>query len=88
MSFFKKLLSVATLGLIPDDSAEKAAREQARRAEEQLRKAQEAQKLQAANELQSVTTIANSGMGGAIGSDSRRRRRTAGAATSNLGLNV
>lgn len=88
MSFFKKLLSVATLGLIPDDSAEKAAREQARRAEEQLRKAQEAQKLQAANELQSVTTIANSPSGGAIGSDSRRRRRTAGSATSNLGLNV
>ncbi len=88
MGFFKKLLSVATLGLIPDDSAEKAAREAARRAEEQLRKAQEAQKLQAANELQSVTTIANSGRGGAIGSDSRRRRRTAGSATSNLGLNV
>ena len=88
MGFFKKLLNVASLGLIPDDSAEKAAREAARRAEEQLRRAQEAQRLQAANEMQSVTTIANSNRGGAIGSDSRRKRRTAGSATSNLGLNV
>lgn len=88
MSFFKKLLSVATLGIIPDDSAEKAARAQARAAEEQLRKAQEAQKLQAANEMQSVTTIDNVELGSDAGTNNRRRRRTAGAATSNLGLNV
>lgn len=85
MSFFKKLVK-GILGL--DDSAEKAARAQARAAEEQLRKAQEAQKLQAANEMQSVTTIDNVELGSDTGTDNRRRRRTAGSATSNLGLNV
>ena len=70
-----------------DDSAEKAARAQAQRAEAELRKAQEAQKLQAANEMQSVTTVDNVELG-TVGTDSRRRKRTAGAATSNLGLNV
>lgn len=85
MSFFKKLVK-GILGV--DDSAEKAARAQAQRAEEQLRKAQEAQKLQAANEMQSVTTIDTVELGTASGSDNRRKRRTAGAATSNLGLNV
>ena len=49
MSFLKSLFK-GMLGM--DDSAEKAARAQARRAEEELRKAQEAQKLQAANEMQ------------------------------------
>lgn len=85
MGFFKKLVK-GMLGI--DDSAEKAARAQARRAEEQLRRAQEAQKLQAANEMQSVTTIDNGELVSDMGTDNRRRRRTAGAATSNLGLNV
>lgn len=85
MGFLKKLVK-GILGI--DDSAEKAARAQARAAEEQLRKAQEAQKLQAANEMQSVTTIDNVELGSDTGTDNRRRRRTAGAATSNLGLNV
>ena len=79
-SFFKGILGM-------DDSAEKAARAQAQRAEEELRKAQEAQKLQAANEMQSVTTI-ESAEYAAAGADNRRKRRTAGATTSNLGLNV
>lgn len=85
MGFLKKLVK-GILGI--DDSAEKAARAQARRAEEQLRKAQEAQKLQAANEMQSITTIDDVELGSDTGTDNRRRRRTAGAATSNLGLNV
>ena len=85
MSFFSKLVK-GILGL--DNSAEKAARAQAQRAEEELRKAQEAQKLQAANEMQSVTTIDNVELGSVTGTDNRRKRRTAGAATSNLGLNV
>lgn len=85
MSFFKSLFK-GILGM--DDSAEKAARAQAQRAEEELRKAQEAQKLQAANEMQSVTTIDTVELGTGTGDDSRRKRRTAGAATSNLGLNV
>lgn len=85
MGFLKKLVK-GILGI--DDSAEKAARAQARAAEEQLRKAQEAQKLQAANEMQSVTTIDNVELGSDTSTDNRRRRRTAGAATSNLGLNV
>ena len=84
MSFFKKLVK-GILGV--DDSAEKAARAQAQRAEAELRKAQEAQKLNAANELQGVTTI-ESAEYASTGADSRRKRRTAGAATSNLGLNV
>ena len=84
MSVFKSLFK-GILGM--DDSAEKAARAQAQRAEEELRKAQEAQKLQAANEMQSVTTI-DTAEYAATGSDNRRKRRTAGAATSNLGLNV
>ena len=84
MSFLKSLFK-GILGM--DDSAEKAARAQAQRAEVELRKAQEAQKLQAANEMQSVTTIDTVELGTA-GNDSRRKRRTVGAATSNLGLNV
>lgn len=84
MSFFKSLFK-GILGM--DDSAEKIARAQAQRAEAELRKAQEAQKLQAANEMQSVTTIDTVELGTA-GADNRRKRRTAGAATSNLGLNV
>lgn len=85
MSFFSKLFK-GILGM--DDSAEKAARAQAQRAEEELRRAQEAQKLQAANEMQSVTTIDTVELGTGTGSDNRRKRRTAGATTSNLGLNV
>lgn len=85
MGFFSKLVK-GILGV--DDSAEKAARAQAQRAEEELRKAQEAQKLQAANEMQSVTTIDTAELGTATGADNMRKRRTAGAATSNLGLNV
>lgn len=84
MSFFSKLVK-GILGM--DDSAEKAARAQAQRAEEELRRAQEAQKLQAANEMQSVTTIESEEYA-STGADSRRKRRTAGASTSNLGLNV
>ena len=84
MGFFKSFVK-GILGM--DDSAEKAARAQARMAEEQLRRAQEAQRLQAANEMQSVTTIAAPEAGN-LGTDTRRRRRTAGSATSNLGLNV
>lgn len=86
MGFLKKLVK-GVLGM--DDSAEKAAREAARRAEEQMRKMQEAQKLQAMNEMQSVTTIGeDTSLTGVFSGDTRRRKRSTGAATSNLGLNV
>lgn len=86
MSFFKKLFK-GILGM--DDSAEKAARAQAKRAEEELRRAQEVQKLQAQNEMQAVTQIdEGSVLLGDTSGDNRRRKRTTGAATSNLGLNV
>lgn len=86
MSFFKKFFK-GILGM--DDSAEKAARAQAQRAEEELRRAQEVQKLQAENEMQTVTQIdEGSVLLGDAGGDNRRRKRTTGAATSNLGLNV
>lgn len=86
MSFFKKLFK-GILGM--DDSAEKAARAQAQRAEAELRRAQEIQKLQAQNEMQSVTQIdEGSVLLGDTGGDNRRRKRPTGAATSNLGLNV
>ena len=86
MSFFKKFFK-GILGM--DDSAEKAARAQAQRAEEELRRAKEVQKLQAENELQPVTQIDEGSvlLGDASG-DNRRRKRQTGAATSNLGLNV
>lgn len=86
MSFFSKLLK-GVLGM--DDSAEKAAREAAQRAEEQLRQQQEIQKLQATNEMQNVTTITDdASVLTGNGTDNRRRKRTSGQAVSNLGLNI
>lgn len=85
MSFFKKLFK-GILGM--DDSAEKAARAAAKRAEEELRRNQEVQKLQAENEMQGVTQIEEDSVLLGSTDDNRRRKRTTGAATSNLGLNV
>lgn len=85
MSFFKSLFK-GILGI--DDSAEKAARAAAKRAEDELRRNQEVQKLQAENELQGVTQIEEDSVLLGSTDDNRRRKRTTGAATSNLGLNV
>lgn len=85
MAFLKKLFK-GILGI--DDSAEKAAREAAKRAEDELRRTQEVQKLQAQNEMQGVTQIAEDSVLLGSTDDNRKRRRTTGAATSNLGLNV
>lgn len=85
MSFFSKLFK-GILGM--DDSAEKAAKAQAKRAEEELLRAQEVQKLQAENEMQGVTQIEEDSVLLGSTDDNRRRKRTTGAATSNLGLNV
>lgn len=85
MSFFKSLFK-GILGM--DDSAEKAARAAAKRAEDELRRNQEVQKLQAENEMQGVTQIEEDSVLLGSTDDNRRRKRTTGAATSNLGLNV
>lgn len=86
MSFFSKLIK-GVLGM--DDSTERAAREAAQRAEEQLRQQQEIQKLQATNEMQNVTTVTDdASVLTGNGTDNRRRKRTGGQAVSNLGLNI
>lgn len=85
MSFFKSLFK-GILGM--DDSAEKAARAAAKRAEDELRRNQEVQKLQAENEMQGVTQIEEDSVLLGSTDDNRRHKRTTGAATSNLGLNV
>lgn len=86
MSFFSKLVK-GILGV--DDSAEKAAKAEAERAERALEEQRQAQLLNAQNEMQGSTEITiDANTFGAASSDNRRRKRTTGAATSNLGLNV
>lgn len=86
MGFFSKLVK-GVLGM--DDSAEKAARAAAERAERELEKQRQAQLLNAQNEMQGSTEVTiDANTFGDTSSDNRRRKRTTGAATSNLGLNV
>ena len=86
MGFLKKLVK-GILGV--DDSAEKAAKAEARRAEQALEAQRQAALLNAENEMQSSTAIdIDANTFGDATSDNRRRKRTTGAATSNLGLNV
>ena len=86
MGFFSKLVK-GVLGM--DDSAEKAAKAAAQRAERLLQEQRQAQLLNAQNEMQGSTEITiDANTFGDTASDNRRRKRTAGAATSNLGLNV
>lgn len=86
MGFFKKLVK-GILGV--DDSAEKAAKAEAQRAEKALEDQRQAALLNAENEMQSTTAIdIDANTFGDTTSDNRRRKRATGAATSNLGLNV
>lgn len=86
MSFFSKLVK-GVLGM--DDSAEKAARAEAKRAEQALEAQRQAQLLNAQNEMQGSTEITiDANTFGDTSADNRRRKRSTGAATSNLGLNV
>jgi len=86
MGFLSKLVK-GVLGM--DDSAEKAAKAEARRAEQALEAQRQAALLNAENEMQSSTAIdIDANTFGDTTSDNRRRKRTTGAATSNLGLNV
>ena len=86
MGFLSKLVK-GVLGM--DDSAEKAAKAEARRAEQALEAQRQAALLNAENEMQSSTAIdIDANTFGDATSDNRRRKRTTGAATSNLGLNV
>lgn len=86
MSFFSKLVK-GILGV--DDSAEKAAKAEAKRAEQALEDQRQAQLLNAQNEMQGSTEITiDANTFGDTSADNRRRKRSTGAATSNLGLNV
>jgi len=86
MGFLSKLVK-GVLGM--DDSAEKAAKAEARRAEQALEAQRQAALLNAENEMQASTAIdIDANTFGDTTSDNRRRKRTTGAATSNLGLNV
>ena len=86
MGFFSKLVK-GILGV--DDSAEKAAKAEAQRAERALEEQRQAQLLNAQNEMQGSTEVTiDANTFGDTSSDNRRRKRTTGAATSNLGLNV
>lgn len=86
MGFLSKLVK-GVLGM--DDSAEKAAKAEARRAEQALEAQRQAALLNAENEMQSSTAIdIDANTFGDTTSDNRRRKRATGAATSNLGLNV
>lgn len=86
MGFFSKLVK-GVLGM--DDSAEKAAKAAAERAERALEEQRQAQLLNAQNEMQGSTEITmDANTFGDKTSDNRGRKRTAGAATSYLGLKV
>ena len=86
MGFLSKLVK-GVLGM--DDSAEKAARAAAERAERALEAQRQAQLLNAQNEMAGSTEITmDANTFGDTSSDNRRRKRTTGTATSNLGLNV
>lgn len=86
MGFFSKLVK-GVLGM--DDSAEKAAKAAAQRAERALEEQRQAQLLNAQNEMQGSTEITiDANTFGDTSVDNRRRKRPTGAATSNLGLNV
>lgn len=86
MGFFSKLVK-GILGV--DDSAEKAAKAEAKRAERALEEQRQAQLLNAQNEMEGSTEITiDANTFGDTSADNRRRKRTSGAATSNLGLNV
>ncbi len=86
MGFFSKLIK-GVLGM--DDSAEKAAKAEAKRAEQALEAQRQAQLLNAQNEMQGSTEVTiDANTFGDTSSDNRRRKRAAGSATSNLGLNV
>lgn len=86
MGFFSKLVK-GILGV--DDSAEKAAKAEAKRAERALEEQRQAQLLNAQNEMEGSTEITiDANTFGDTSADNRRRKRTTGAATSNLGLNV
>lgn len=86
MGFFSKLVK-GILGV--DDSAEKAAKAEAKRAERALEEQRQAQLLNAQNEMEGSTEITiDANTFGDTSSDNRRRKRTTGTATSNLGLNV
>ena len=86
MGFFSKLAK-GILGI--DDSAEKAAKAEAKRAERLLEEQRQAQLLNAQNEMQGSTEITiDANTFGDTSADNRRRKRATGAATSNLGLNV
>lgn len=86
MGFFSKLVK-GILGV--DDSAEKAAKAEAKRAERALEAQRQAQLLNAQNELDGSTEITmDANTFGDTSADNRRRKRSTGAATSNLGLNV
>ena len=86
MGFFSKLVK-GILGV--DDSAEKAAKAQAKRAERELEAQRQAQLLNAQNEMEGSTEITiDANTFGDTSADNRRRKRGTGAATSNLGLNV
>ena len=86
MGFFSKLVK-GILGV--DDSAEKAAKAEAKRAERALEEQRQAQLLNAQNEMQGSTEVTiDANTFGDTSADNRRRKRSTGAATSNLGLNV
>lgn len=86
MGFFSKLVK-GILGV--DDSAEKAAKAEAKRAEQALEAQRQAQLLNAQNEMEGSTEITiDANTFGDTSADNRRRKRSTGAATSNLGLNV
>lgn len=86
MSFFSKLVK-GVLGM--DDSAAKAAKAEADRANRALEEQRQAQLLNAQNEMQGSTAVTiDANTFGDTSADNRRRKRTTGTATSNLGLNV
>lgn len=86
MGFLSELIK-GVLGM--DDSAEKAARAEAERAERALEAQRQAQLLNAQNEMQGSTKVTmDANTFGDTSTDNRRRKRATGAATSNLGLNV
>ena len=87
MGFFKKVFkSVGKLakGILGLDTGE----DLGKKFDQQLQAQQEANKLSAANEVQNVAQFDDSGGDTFSGSDTRRKKRGAGAYANALGLQV
>lgn len=82
---FKSVVKIASLGLIDPDAGKDAAKAQ----KEQLRRTEQANKLNGYNAAENVTTFEDGGGGSTFtGTDTRKKKRSTGGFSSNIGLTI